>query len=213
MALKKYFYHLIGKKKPSLFQMLVRRLDIFYEFILGLDFKSVNSLESLGLDDKFVSKCSPSGNKFLKKAFENLNITQQDSILDIGCGKGSAIRVLTNFKFNKVDGIELSEYLAIKAINNFKKLNNLKPKIFHSNVLDFKFYNNYNYFYLYNPFPSSVFSEFLLILNNQIKAKNIYIVYNNPVCHDLLIKDGFELINKFPDMWGNGINLYSKKIE
>ena len=199
-------------KKPSLLQMIIRRVEIFYEFLFGLDFKSVNSLEYLGLDSKVVSKCSPSGNKYLKKAFSNLKITNQDSILDIGCGKGSAIRVLLKFNFNKVDGIELSEYLAKKAINNFKKLNNFKPKIFQQNALEFKEYNNYNYFYLYNPFPRSVFSELLRILNKQVREKDIYIVYNNPVCHDLLIEDGFKLLNIYPDMWGNGINLYSKKI-
>ncbi len=200
-------------KKPSLLQMITRRIEIFYEFLFGLDFKSVNSLEYLGLDSNVVSKCSPSGNKYLKKAFSNLNITNQDSILDIGCGKGSAIRVLLKFNFNKVDGIELSEYLAKKAINNFNKLNNFKPKIFQQNVLEFKDYNNYNYFYLYNPFPGSVFSEFLTLINKQVREKDIYIVYNNPVCHDLLIHDGFILKYTYPDMWGNGINVYTKKID
>ena len=164
----------------------------------------------LSLDEKNVSKCSPSGNRYLKKAFSNFKITNKDSILDIGCGKGSAIRVLVKFDFNKVDGIELSEYLAKKAINNFKVLNNSKPIIYHKNVLEFKDFNNYNYFYLYNPFPSSIFIKFLKILNKQISGKIIYFVYNNPICHNLLIQDGFELINIYPDMWGNGINVYKK---
>lgn len=207
---KKYFYHIIGKKKPSLFQMFFRRIEIFYQFLFGLDFMSVNSLEYLELDSKIVSKCSPSGNKYLKKVFSNLEITSQDSIIDIGCGKGSAIRVLVKFNFNKVDGIELSEYLAKKAVNNFRVLNNFKPIIFHKNVLDFNEYDKYNYFYLYNPFPSTIFVDFLKILNKQISGKTIYFVYNNPICHNLLIQDGFELLYIYPDMWGNGINVYKK---
>ena len=199
------------KKKPNLYQKLVRRLVIFVEKkLLKIDFSSVNTIEELGLDEKNVSKCSPSGNRYLKKAFSNFKITNKDSILDIGCGKGSAIRVLVKFDFNKVDGIELSEYLAKKAINNFKVLNNSKPIIYHKNVLEFKDFNNYNYFYLYNPFPGSIFIEFLKILNKQISGKIIYFVYNNPICHNLLIQDGFELINIYPDMWGNGINVYKK---
>jgi SAM-dependent methyltransferase len=210
MQFKEFYCRLIGKIKPTIFQMLVRTCEIFFERQIGLDFLSVNPIEDLGLDSKLVSKCSPSGNKYLLKCFSFFKITKNDSILDIGCGKGSAIRVLVKFDFNKVDGIELSEYLAKKAINNFKVLNNSKPIIYHKNVLEFKDFSNYNYFYLYNPFPASIFIEFLKILNKQISGKIIYFVYNNPICHNLLIQDGFELINIYPDMWGNGINVYKK---
>ena len=58
--------------------------------------------------------------------------------------------------------------------------------------------------------PPSVFEGFLLILNSQIKSKKLFIIYNNPVCGQLLIEDGFKLINIYPDMWGNGINIYKK---
>ena len=156
---------------PSLFQMSIRRIEIFYEALFGLDFLIVNSLEDLGLDSKLVSKCSPSGNKFLKNVFLDLNITTLDSVLDIGCGKGSALRVLLKFDFSKVDGVELSEYLSLKAVRNFKILKQPKPKIFNNNVLEFNNYNDYNFFYLYNPFPSLVFKEFLKIINKQVKAK------------------------------------------
>jgi SAM-dependent methyltransferase len=197
---------------PSLFQMLIRRIEICYEALFGLDFLIVNSLEDLGLDSKLVSKCSPSGNKFLKNVFLDLNITTLDSVLDIGCGKGSALRVLSKFQFSKVDGVEISKYLTSKAVNNFKILKNRKVKIFNNNVLEFKNYNEYNYFYLYNPFPSLIFKQFLKILNKQVKSKKITLIYNNPICHDLLIRDGFELNQSYPDMWGNGINVYVKYI-
>jgi len=39
-------------------------------------------------------------------------------------------------------------------------------------------------------------------------GKEIFIIYNNPICHDLLINLKFLLVEKFPDAWGNGINLY-----
>ena len=156
---------------PSLFQMSIRRIEIFYEALFGLDFLIVNSLEDLGLDSKLVSKCSPSGNKFLKNVFLDLNVTTLDSVLDIGCGKGSALRVSLKFDFSKVDGVELSEYLSLKAVRNFKILKQPKPKIFNNNVLEFNNYNDYNFFYLYNPFPSLVFKEFLKIINKQVKAK------------------------------------------
>ena len=53
--------------------------------------------------------------------------------------------------------------------------------------------------------------KFIDCLKKQIKNKEITIIYNNPVCHNVLIKNGFVLLKKLPDKWGNGINLYSNK--
>jgi SAM-dependent methyltransferase len=210
MQFREFYCRLIGKIKPTILQMLVRRCEIFYERQIGLDFLSVNSVEDLGLDSKLVSKCSPSGNKYLVKCFSDFKITKEDSILDIGCGKGSAIRALSSFNFYKIDGLEISEYLANIARANFKILKDNKPNIFNCNALKFNDYNNYNYLYLYNPFPPSVFEGFLIILNSQINNKKLFIIYNNPVCGQLLIEDGFKLIKNYPDQWGNGMILYSK---
>ncbi len=201
------------KKKPNLIQKVIRKILIKIEACYGVDFYSVNSVEELGLDQELVSKCSPSGNRYLFKMLLNLQIGKNDSILDVGCGKGSAIRIFSKFNFNKTDGVELSTELSNIARENFKKIKNFKPVIYTENILNFNLLNNYNFFYLYNPFPSSVFKEFLKCLNTQIYQKKIYIIYNNPICHDLLISDGFEFIKQYPDMWGNGINIYQKEIE
>ena len=57
--------------------------------------------------------------------------------------------------------------------------------------LNFKGYNDYNFFYLYNPFPEIVMKKFVQTLKEQINYKKINIIYNNPVCHDLLEELGF----------------------
>ncbi len=203
----------LKQKKPNAIQKLFRKIEIFFESLNGLDFSSVNSIEDLGLNKDLVSKCSPSGNHYLHKTLLKLNISKNDSILDVGCGKGSAIRVFLKFNFNKVGGVDLSEFLINTAKNNFIKLKITKPQFYCSNILEFKNFDEYNYFYLYNPFPEEVFKSFLEKLNSQVKDKVVYIIYNNPVCHNLLIDDGFDFLNQYPDMWGNGINVYSKKID
>ena len=76
-------------------------------------------------------------------------IDRYAKILDVGCGKGSAIRVFLKFKFNKIDGVDLSEFLINTAKNNFTKLNITKPQFYCSNILDFKNFDDYNYFYLF----------------------------------------------------------------
>ena len=209
MRYKDFFLKLIGYKKPSILQMIARRIEIFYDKLYGLDFLSVRKEEQLGLNKKLVSKASPSGNKYLKYLLNDIIISENDSIIDIGCAKGSALKYFARFKFNKVHGIELSKPLVKICNNNFKVLKIDKVKAFNSSALDFKKYENYNFFYLYNPFPEIVMKKLIQTLKEQINDKKITIIYNNPVCHDLLEEFGFFLIKTYPDMWGNGINLYS----
>jgi len=198
------------KSKPNIFQKIHRQLQIAYDYSRGLDFLKVISVEDLKLNNKVVHKGSPSGNKYLKIVLQGIQINKDKSILDIGCAKGSALKVMLSFPFKKIDGIELSPDLVKIAKRNFQKLKTNKVEIFNQNATDFMGYNNYNYFYLYNPFPKKIFEKVIKRINEQIKNKEILIIYNNPVCHDLLIDSNFLLIEKFPDAWGNGINLYKK---
>jgi cyclopropane fatty-acyl-phospholipid synthase-like methyltransferase len=50
----------------------------------------------------------------------DLNITANDSIIDIGCGKGSAMLSMLGFPFARVDGVELSQQIGSIAIRNLK---------------------------------------------------------------------------------------------
>ena len=114
------------------------------------------------------------------------------------------------FPFKNIDGIEISPELVEIANRNFQKLNTNKVKIFNQDASYFKHFNDYNYFYLYNPFPEIILKKVINQINKQIMGKEIFLLYNNPVCHDLLINSKFILIKQFPDAWGNGINLYTK---
>ena len=96
---------------------------IFAEKLKGLDFVQVEHPGTLGFDENFVHRGSPSGDSFLFSLLEDLHINSTDSILDIGCAKGSAIRTFHRFKFSRIDGLEISSKLSKVAELNFKKLN------------------------------------------------------------------------------------------
>ena len=51
-----------------------------------------------------------------------------------------------------------------------------------------------------------VLKEMLLQID---MSQELIIIYNNPVCHEEIVKSGFYKIKEFPDAWGNGIFLYS----
>jgi SAM-dependent methyltransferase len=196
-------------RKPNYFQSLYRKIEIFLERIRGLDFSKVTPSADLGYDGALVIQCSPSGNRYLSSLLRDFDINSQDNILDIGCGKGSAILRMTKFKFNNVDGIEIAEPNAEVAKANFEKLRLDNVHIYNSDATKFDNYNNYNYFYMYNPFPEIIMQEVISRIVKQISTKKITIIYNNPVCHKTLISGGFRLQKVYPDQWGNGINVYT----
>ena len=213
MNYKTFLYKLIGLHTPTISQMIVRRIEIFYDSLYGLDFLTVIPTNKLGLDKNLVSKGSPSGNKFLYNVIKDLNITENDSILDIGCAKGSALKYFNKFSFKNKDGLELSKTLVEVCRKNFTILNNNNIKIYNQSAIDFKNYNEYSFFYLYNPFPEIIMKKVIDCLKKQILNKSITIIYNNPVCHNVLINNGFLLLKKYPDKWGNGINVYTNVLK
>jgi hypothetical protein len=197
-------------RKPNYFQRLYRKLEIFQERLRGLDFSQVTPSADLGYDGALVMKGSPSGNKYLTSLLKDLSLTNSDNILDIGCGKGSAILRMTQFKFNSIAGIEIAKQNAEAAEANFEKLGIENVHIFNVDAIKFDGYNNYNYFYMYNPFPEIVMQVVISRMLNQITiGKKITIIYNNPVCHKTLLSAGFMLSKVYPDQWGNGINVYT----
>lgn len=132
------------------------------------------------------SSHSPSCNS-LYNVLEKLNIDKTCSILDIGSGRGFALLIFSLFNFNKISGVEICEDDYNICLENLNKLN-LKDKIdiFNDNILSFKFFSKYNYFYFYNPFNSEIFE----IVVKQLPEKST-VIYKN--IHDLDI----EVLKKF----------------
>ena len=193
---------------------LVYRSRLFIDRLRRLDFMTFIEPEDVGLDPKYTYRSSPSGNKYLVNVLNDLNISAQDSILDIGCGKGSAMRKMLKFPFARIEGIEISEQIAAIATQNFKRLHANRCRIFICDASLFRDYDAYNMVYFYNPFPNSVMSNVIdsLIRSIQSLERELIIVYNNPTCHDIVIGKGvFSKIADYPDEWGNGIFIYSNR--
>ena len=188
------------------------KAQVLSDKLNNLDFTTVCEPEELGYDPKIVKRSAPSGDRFLVNMLSDFNITNQDSILDIGCGKGSAIRKMLQFPFAKVDGLELSEHIAGIAVENFKKLEVTRANVFIADATKFQEYDEYNFIYLYDPFPSSVMDFVVesLMQSLQRSPRELVVIYNNPVCHASLVNQKrFFKAGIYPDNWGNTIAIYS----
>lgn len=190
------------------------KLQSWYEGMFGLDFVTRCQPESLGLDANLSYCYTPSGDKHLKRLLRDFAINSNDAILDIGCGKGSAMRMMSQFPFAKVDGIELSTELATIAKRNFDTLGLKNTAVFNDNAALFSNFGAYNLIYLFNPFPSIVMRPVMASLLNSLKEhpREVVIIYLNPICHEDVIADGtFKQIGWYPDHWGLTFAIYSNR--
>ena len=202
MELKSFIYW-------KLVYPIILRLDKFR----GLDFLSEMSPEALQFNLKRAHGYGPSGKNFLKEVLSDFNISSTDSIIDVGCGKGSAMKYLLDFPFERVDGIELSGLIADIATQNFKKLNENRCRVFTGDAGYFNQYDDYNYIYFYNPFPPIVMAEVIENLKFSLQRidREMVIIYMSPTCNHVIAESGiFTQVGAYykNDAW---ITVYSNK--
>lgn len=138
-------------------------------------------------------------NSLMKK----LKITQEDSIIDIGCGKGLFLYYASKYSFNKIDGIEYSAELTSIASKNAKVLNNRKIHIYHCDARCFDKYDQYNYFFINNPFSCEIMKEVVveILKSYYVKKRKIFIIYQFPFNQKVFTMYGFNIeYEKFPNL-------------
>jgi len=190
--------------RPDLIQRRVDRLR-------GIDFQSVVDPEDLGLDPMVVSPSSPSGGSELRQLLRRIEVRRGSCALDIGCGKGSAIRAMLRLPFARVDGLEIAPELAAIARSNFARLHERRTTIFTADATHFDRYSDYDFLYLYSPFPAAVMAQCMARVVESVaeRPRTITILYVNASCHDEIVATGrvtFEPMGRTP--YGNEINLY-----
>ncbi len=127
-----------------------------------------------------------------KKMMKSLLISEKDSILDVGCGKGKMVLYFERLGFGRSDGLEFSEELVACAKNNMQILKS-EGKIINADATEFDDYYNYNYFYFFNPFGEEIMRVVMSKIEKSYvqKPRKITIIYCNPCCHEQIIESGF----------------------
>ncbi len=138
----------------------------------------------------------------IKKLLKMLNITSQDRVIDIGCGKGLFLYYASMFNFNTIDGIERSYSLTKVAKHNAKLLKDERIHIYHKDAREFDNYKNYNYFFINNPFSAEIMENVMLkiIDSYALKKRKIIILYQFPFNIETFTKNNFKIMyDKFPN--------------
>lgn len=162
------------------------------EKLRGIDFTEPLELKSLNLSADNSYGYQTTTYKRMKTIFSAFNITKNDTIIDLGCGKGKALYEMSKFYFNKIDGVEISSKLCDIAENNLKKLHVNNVEIYNIDATLFTDLKKYNYIYFFNPFPAPIFRKVMNNIENSLNKspRKITIIYNFPKCHEEVIRSG-----------------------
>jgi len=141
-----------------------------------------------------------SGGPALERLLRRLSIPPGAAILDIGAGKGAALITLAQFPFARVAGIELNAELAKIARRNFRRLG-LDIELHCADAATFEDLQQFNFYYMYNPFHEAVMGSVLGRIREGVEAERrpAYLIYKTPHCHDLLLRNGCRVVQRCPE--------------
>lgn len=132
----------------------------------------------------------------------HLKVSNQDSIIDMGCGKGLAMYYMSKFPFKQIDGIELSRQLVQEARYNLNKVcpqSKGRINLICADAGKYKNYDKYNFFYIYNSFPRQVMREVIeqISISLERKPRKVFILYLYPEYADEFRRNQvFSLVKK-----------------
>ncbi|MBK5273438.1 MAG: methyltransferase domain-containing protein [Desulfuromonadales bacterium] len=165
----------------------------------NIDLRNTN-LDELNLPEERCHYYSNSGGTHLDKVLRALKITEQDSVVDFGSGKGGALITLSRYPFARIAGVEISPELVDIAQRNLDKLHIKNVSMYVCDAAYFIDLDAYNYFYFFSPFPSPVMGAVIRNISTSLThhPRKVSIIYFNPECHDAVVTDSpFVKTNEF----------------
>ena len=132
----------------------------FTEMPRGLDFTMRN--KTIGISNKDSHGYALTPKEAFDQAISHLQIGKMDNFLDIGSGKGGVPVYASEYNFGKISGIEVEEFLYLIAVKNLKLLGlDKRIDLYFEDALKFDKYQQFNIFYLFNPFSYDVYRQVL----------------------------------------------------
>jgi 16S rRNA G966 N2-methylase RsmD len=168
----------------------------------GIDTQAKVGIEELsasGPNVGYAYDYLPSPALWFDRIVGQLPIEFRDYVfVDLGSGKGLAVMRAARFGFRRVIGVEFGENLYQVARSNVAKLQEQEKatgviELVLGDAAEFQFPNDALVLYLYNPFGPEVVRKVVANLEVSLseRPRNCWLVYVNPLHHEIFAKCGF----------------------
>jgi SAM-dependent methyltransferase len=195
--------------------------NVLFERPAGIDTASIVHLDELGLKAHGRVDYHPTPWLALKRVLPEREITEEDTFIDFGCGKGRVLYQAGMYPFRRVIGVELSSELADIARDNIERS---RPKlvcrdveVVNTDVLAYEVPDDVTYAYFFNPFKGEIFTAVVdkLVASVRRRPRELTIIYMDPEEEPTLLRAGARVVRKTWGMrptkeWarGNSIHVY-----
>jgi SAM-dependent methyltransferase len=173
---------------------LVHPIDLHYGIETG-GFIGFEKLQSGKTSDVFCTAYVGSRPEVIRKALHMLQDHRGLTFLDLGCGKGRALAVASEFPFRRIVGVELAPVLAAAARTNAEIMRRRFPdrtpiEVIEGDASATTVPDGPLVIYLFHPFYRKIMKGVVRNLEKWLlSAKSkAFVVYYNPVYFDLLDK-------------------------
>lgn len=135
----------------------------------------------------------------LADVLDQFQISAKDAVFDFGCGKGGALVLFEKWGFKRYGGVEYDRQLYSVLNENFDKLGLDKSRLINNDATELtSSLDEYNYFFMYNPFQGETFTK---VINNiemswKRNKRKIVLIYAGPYCHEDVIKNNYFVFTK-----------------
>ncbi|MBV9302799.1 MAG: class I SAM-dependent methyltransferase [Acidobacteriaceae bacterium] len=146
---------------------------------------------------------APTKIRRLRWILRELPVAYQDFVfVDLGSGKGRALLMASEFPFQRIIGVELLPELISVAQKNIHTYSSTTQKCKNIDLIccdaaRYELPSEKLVLFLSNPFERSTVSRVLSTLTDSLQKnpRPVYIVYQNPVCHDSVVGSGFAVLS------------------
>jgi SAM-dependent methyltransferase len=152
----------------------------------------------------------------LLRLLVELNLPKAATFLDIGAGKGRVLLIASQYGFRKVVGIEFSRQLCAVARKNVeifsRKTSRKWPiEVIEADAISYHFQTEDRVFFIFNPFDAFILDQFVNNIGLSLAAspRDIWLIYNTPLHHDVINKSGLFKRDSFYEIGGNHFRVYS----
>jgi predicted RNA methylase len=175
------------------YRVAQRRIDLVYG-VNTVSKVAVRDLSATGPNLSDAREYDPSPAFYFNAILSRLPIHHWEyAFADLGCGKGLTLMLASRFGFGRIIGVEFASNVYNVALANLHKFQQragmVKPvQVIFGDAAEFQPPNEPLVIYLYNPFGREVIAKVLANLEASLSGhpRSCWIVYVNPVHHDLL---------------------------